>query len=74
MVIDMQKAKGILRGLPLPTPKPQRCNESYVTNCVIISRNADDAPLFYLDGMTAKVFLDGYAIIPIERYESLLSP
>jgi len=51
---------------------PYQEGESYIKNCVIIARNNEQP--FYLDKKTAQVFLDGYAIIPIEYYEALLSP
>ena len=51
--------------------------ESYVRNCVFAMRPGDDVPIG-MEVVDGKVFvtcvrLDGYAIIPTENYEALLS-
>lgn len=45
---------------------------SYLRNCLIRPRKGEAAPLFYQrDDGTVVARLDGYAIVPIEDYESL---
>lgn len=46
---------------------------SYVFNCYIERRTDDDAILFEESGANIIVRLDNYAIIPKDKYESLLS-
>lgn len=45
---------------------------SYVFNCYIERRTDDDAILFEESGDNIIVRLDNYAIVPREKYESLL--
>ena len=48
-------------------------NPSYVKNCLISMREGDDC-LFYFDNhmQAYRIQLDGYAIIPMEEYDSLV--
>lgn len=48
-------------------------SKSYVQGCTIATRPGDTGPLFAFDssGVTG-VWLDGYAIIPVEEYEALI--
>ena len=53
--------------------KYDKCKDgSFLHNCLIKSRGNDPAGYcFYLDGNTISVFLNGYAIIPIEDYYAM---
>ena len=42
--------------------------KSYIRNCIIVERDGDGT-LF--DITNGKIYLDGYAIIPIEEYNAL---
>jgi hypothetical protein len=58
-----------IRGLFMPTL------DSFIRNCIVMPR-AGDGPLFEVHasdaGPITRVRLDGYAVVPIEVYESLL--
>lgn len=43
----------------------------YVTNCLIETKKDQEGPCFHVDGDTVNAYLDGYAIIPMEKYEDL---
>jgi hypothetical protein len=45
---------------------------SYVRNCVLIAREGD-TPFLKVDERTVLARLDGYAVLPMERYKALLS-
>ena len=50
--------------------------KGYVRNCYMESRKEDDSPaedLFSMDGEVITPYLDGYAIIPMSRYEQLIA-
>jgi hypothetical protein len=48
-------------------------SESYVTNCLIEPRPDQEGQMFYDDGGDRLIVkLDRYAIVPREKYESLL--
>jgi hypothetical protein len=44
-----------------------------LNNCYIVTRKGD-GPLFYSDGESIHVSLDGYAIVPIEQYREMRPP
>lgn len=44
----------------------------FLMNCYIEPRPTEDWPLFWQDGKHIDTFLNGYAIIPKEKYESLV--
>jgi len=51
--------------------------ESYIRNCYFLSKKGDDEPPYILvveKNGDAKIYLDGYAIIPMEKYDRLISP
>jgi len=47
--------------------------ENFVTNCLIHKRDDDDGLFELKAGGTIGVYLDGYAIIPMEVYNKLVS-
>ena len=48
-------------------------NGSYVHNCLIERReNEKAAILFYVEDSEIGVYLNGYAVIPLEKYKELL--
>lgn len=49
-------------------------NETYVRNCYISMRPSDKGPLFASsDEHGVQCCLDGYVVIPLERYHTLLN-
>ena len=45
--------------------------KSYVKNCVLVPKIGEN--VFLIDGDNIYPLLDGYAIIPVDRYDQLLN-
>ena len=45
---------------------------SYLHNCCIIRRNGDPSNVLFHSNKTISAFLNGYAIIPMEKYARLV--
>lgn len=68
----LQMLPAVLAGVLLPKKEPPLDAEiedgSYICNCYIRHRKGDDCIIFGKD--RARIHLDGYAIVPLEEYET----